>query len=72
MSQAKSKYSRILVKLSGEALLGDRQYGVDPDKYKAAKGHRIFITETGAKWDKQMDWLEDGVPDYLARLHGAP
>ena len=24
------RYSRILLKLSGEALLGDQQYGVDP------------------------------------------
>ena len=24
------RYGRILLKLSGEALLGDRQYGVDP------------------------------------------
>ena len=24
------RYRRILLKLSGEALLGDRQYGVDP------------------------------------------
>ena len=24
------RYKRILLKLSGEALLGDRQYGVDP------------------------------------------
>jgi uridylate kinase len=26
-----ARYSRILLKLSGEALLGNRQYGVDPD-----------------------------------------
>ena len=25
------RYSRVLLKLSGEALLGKRQYGVDPD-----------------------------------------
>ena len=24
------KYNRILLKLSGEALMGDRQYGIDP------------------------------------------
>jgi uridylate kinase len=24
------KYKRILLKLSGEALMGDRQYGIDP------------------------------------------
>src|SRR5574337_1189155 len=26
------KYKRILLKLSGEALMGDKQYGIDPDK----------------------------------------
>ena len=25
-------YKRILLKLSGEALLGDRQYGIDPNR----------------------------------------
>ncbi len=28
----KARYGRILLKLSGEALLGSRQYGVDPEK----------------------------------------
>ena len=26
------KYKRILLKLSGEALMGDKQYGIDTDK----------------------------------------
>jgi len=26
------KYNRILLKLSGEALMGDRQYGIDPNR----------------------------------------
>lgn len=26
------KYKRILLKLSGEALMGDKQYGIDSDK----------------------------------------
>ena len=26
------KYKRILLKLSGEALMGDRQYGIDPQR----------------------------------------
>ena len=26
------KYKRILLKLSGEALMGDRQYGIDPKR----------------------------------------
>jgi len=28
---AKTKYGRILLKLSGEALMGERRYGIDPD-----------------------------------------
>jgi len=30
LSQLLMKYKRILLKLSGEALMGDRQYGIDP------------------------------------------
>ena len=30
MTQAKAAYSRILVKLSGEALMGGGDYGIDP------------------------------------------
>lgn len=29
--QISNKYKRIMLKLSGEALLGERQYGIDPD-----------------------------------------
>ena len=28
------QYKRILLKLSGEALMGNRQYGIDPDRLK--------------------------------------
>ena len=28
----KPKYRRILLKLSGEGLMGDRQFGLDPEK----------------------------------------
>lgn len=28
------QYKRILLKLSGEALMGDRQYGIDPERLK--------------------------------------
>ena len=33
------RYRRILLKLSGEALLGSRQYGVDPDFCALARSH---------------------------------
>ncbi len=38
MTQAKSRWSRILVKLSGEALLGDSDYGIDPAVLKRIAG----------------------------------
>jgi uridylate kinase len=43
------KYKRILLKLSGEALMGDRQYGIDP-KRLAEYAHEIKqITEKGVQ-----------------------
>ncbi len=43
------KYKRILLKLSGEALMGDRQYGIDP-KRLAEYAHEIKqITEKGVE-----------------------
>jgi uridylate kinase len=38
MSQAKSAFSRILVKLSGEALMGGGDYGIDPGVIKRIAG----------------------------------
>ena len=29
------KYNRVLLKLSGEALMGEQQYGIDPDRLAA-------------------------------------
>src|SRR4029077_4127224 len=34
MTQAKAHYSRVLVKLSGEALMGGGDYGIDPGVIK--------------------------------------
>ncbi len=38
MTQAKARYTRILVKLSGEALLGESDYGIDPTMLKRIAG----------------------------------
>jgi uridylate kinase len=35
---ATAQYGRVLLKLSGEALMGDRQYGVDPEVIRAIAG----------------------------------
>ena len=45
MTQAKPRYTRILVKLSGEALLGDGDYGIDPMVLKRIAGELQEIVE---------------------------
>ncbi len=49
MSQAKSQYSRILVKLSGEALMGGGDYGIDPAVIKRIAGELQEILEMGVQ-----------------------
>src|SRR5246127_1212902 len=44
-----SKYSRILVKLSGEALLGESDYGIDPTVLKRIAGELQDIVQTGVQ-----------------------
>jgi len=44
-----SKYSRILVKLSGEALLGNGDYGIDPAVLKRIAGEIQDITQMGVQ-----------------------
>ena len=43
------KYKRILLKLSGEALMGDRQYGIDPDRLAEYAQDIKSITEKGVE-----------------------
>lgn len=40
-------YKRILLKLSGEALMGERQYGIDPERLKAYATEIQSVTEKG-------------------------
>ena len=40
-------YKRILLKLSGEALMGDRQYGIDPKRLKEYAKEIKEVTEKG-------------------------
>jgi uridylate kinase len=49
MSQAKARYSRILVKLSGEALMGGGDYGIDPAVIKRIAGELQAILEMGVQ-----------------------
>ncbi len=43
------KYNRILLKLSGESLMGDKSYGIDPDKANE------FIKEIKTVYDKGIE-----------------
>lgn len=44
-----SKYKRILLKLSGEALMGDQEYGIDADTLNFYAHQVIEITKMGAE-----------------------
>ena len=46
---AKPAYQRILLKLSGEALLGDEDYGIDPKIIKRIAGEVKQIVEAGVE-----------------------
>ena len=43
------KYKRILLKLSGEALMGDRQYGIDPKRLADYASEIKKITDQGVE-----------------------
>ena len=43
------KYNRILLKLSGEALLGNRQYGIDPERLAEYARDIKQVTEKGVE-----------------------
>jgi uridylate kinase len=49
MTQAKAPYSRILVKLSGEALMGSGDYGIEPAVIKRIGGELQAIREMGVQ-----------------------
>ena len=43
----KMQYNRVLLKLSGEALMGDRQYGIDPKRLAEYASEIKSVTEKG-------------------------
>ncbi|MFY0602674.1 MAG: UMP kinase [Flavobacteriaceae bacterium] len=43
------QYKRILLKLSGEALMGERQYGIDPNRLKEYAKEIKVVTEMGVE-----------------------
>lgn len=49
LSKFLMKYKRILLKLSGEALMGDRQYGIDPARLAEYASDIKAITDLGVQ-----------------------
>lgn len=45
----KPRYERILLKLSGEALMGDREYGIDPAALQSYAEEIISVVELGVQ-----------------------
>jgi uridylate kinase len=49
MSATPLKYRRILLKLSGEALMGNVDYGIDPEVIKALAAEIVAVQQAGAE-----------------------
>ena len=47
--RAKPEYQRILLKLSGEALLGEEDYGIDPDVIGRIASEILEVLNTGVQ-----------------------
>ena len=43
----KSKYKRVILKLSGEALAGDKGFGIDPETVESIASQIKDVTECG-------------------------
>ena len=48
-SKVSPKYNRILLKISGESLMGDRQFGLDPSMVDRVAGEISTIIEYGVE-----------------------
>jgi uridylate kinase len=74
-----AKYRRVLLKLSGEALLGDRAYGISPEyvRYLAdeirkvhALGVEVAIVVGGGNWLRGSAAAEHGLEEATAHYMG--
>jgi uridylate kinase len=45
--EAGAAFHRVLLKLSGEALMGEREYGLDPDRVAALAGEIVDVQQEG-------------------------
>jgi len=46
---ARAVFRRVLLKLSGEALMGDKEYGLDPDRIEAIAGEIVEVQQQGVE-----------------------
>ena len=45
--EAGAVFHRVLLKLSGEALMGDRAYGIDPERIEELAGEIVEVQKDG-------------------------
>ena len=73
------KYGRVLLKLSGEAMLGDRQYGISPQytRYMAeeirkahARGVQVAVVVGGGNFLRGADTAAHGIEETTAHYMG--
>ena len=73
------QYKRILLKLSGEALMGNRQYGIDPERLKeyadeikdiTALGVEVAIVIGGGNIFRGVAGAKPGYGSGASRPHG--
>ena len=53
-----AKYKRILLKLSGESLMGEKQYGIDEKRLAEYAAQIKEIHELGVRRWKYFPWIE--------------
>ncbi|HEY5528054.1 MAG TPA: UMP kinase [Thermoleophilia bacterium] len=74
-------YRRVLLKLSGEALMGDRSYGIDPERLRevarevsrvAAEGYEVAVVVGGGNIFRGVSGASEGIDrataDYMGML----
>jgi hypothetical protein len=62
-----TKYKRILLKLSGEALIGDKEFGIDDETLRLYAKQIMAITELGVE-ETSLEGYKEWVPVWDARM----
>ena len=59
MTEAAPGFTRLLLKLSGEALMGERAYGLDPERLAALAGEIVEVHEDGPELANERSIYEN-------------